>query len=144
MDADVLRAGFLDETIAATAARIDELRAEVEIESRVMASLRFRRNAIGAVDKPASQVFGERAIPDCSPQSIPILIDRAMREAGESLSLAELTERVKALGGSTTAAKGMPAIISSSLYRSKDKYVRVGIGRYRLAEQQDRKNASGG
>jgi hypothetical protein len=75
---------------------------------------------------------------------MPQHIAAVLSAAGNSLTVDEITHGVEARGVVSNASKGIKAIVSAALGRRDDLFVRVGRGKYDLAERHRHQNNTDG
>lgn len=145
------REQFMDEMIVASERRVEQLRADLKEEEFFLSALRKKRGAapegeIAARTPPSkafNMVYGNPPThegPDRLEEGrMPQAIMEVLREAPGPLSLKEITVRIEARGLKSPAKKGTMAVVSSSLGRRDDLFVRVARGQYDLAERVNKK-----
>jgi hypothetical protein len=156
MTTSATRVAILDEMITESQTRIADLRSKVAIEEGILAELHRKRQAQAS---DYASVSGDNGSPNAKKNPawpvvvgperveegrVPQHIVAVLREAKTALSTDEITRRVQERGATSTAKKGLAAVVASALTRRDDLFVRIGKGMYDLCERQGAKeNASG-
>lgn len=141
------RAQVIDGLIADQEASVISLRDKLVFEERYLADLRQRREAISAAttqpapprppEPQAANGTGENVEAGRLPQHM----FEVLRHAKGPLTIRDITRRVESRGVASQAKGGVLSLVSSTVSRRKDLFVRVGIGLVDLAERHAERKA---
>ena len=103
---------------------IDKLKTKLAIEEAVLKRLKAIQGSSGQSTRKRRDGSMNRAI------------EQSLRESNTPLTINEITERVKALGVTTTSKRGLGPMVSSALRKNKTLFAKVDRGCYDLKTRQ--------
>jgi len=127
---DATKAELLDELICDSEAKLERLRAELELEKRYLVDLRSRRATLGARVREATN----EPIPELTGamRPLPEAIQAVLQESAGPMRARDIAQRLVRNGYTSKAKHGLLPSVLSALGRRDDLFENVSRGVYRL------------